>query len=91
MTGEWRPIETAPQDGTWVMVYSPSFVGPFIGRPIRPADPADPKTIWESYWGGDCWARGSNYSFTHWMPLPLPPRIPDEPDRDGDAGRKREK
>lgn len=80
---EWQPIETAPKDGTEVIVVhyanysdgiSPMIEGPFTGS-FR-------NGRWESSWDG-CevveymdWG-GVDYKSimtpTHWMPLPTPP------------------
>jgi hypothetical protein len=54
---DWQPIETAPKDGIWVLLYSPPG-GFSVAR------------YWPSFgfrggfWDGDA---------THWMPLPAPP------------------
>lgn len=68
---EWQPIETAPKDGTEVLLFFVSDV------PWQ----ASSKGICIGFWGDD----GSNawYAFesdsnalgnpTHWMPLPPPP------------------
>lgn len=68
---EWRPIETAPKDGTpdWnytdsteVMVFCPSRGG-------RSVD-----WIGTAYWTGRGWYAGEACVCpTHWMPLPAPP------------------
>lgn len=60
---KWQPIETAPKDGTNILVYSES-----IGRMIA----------WykfNNYPFGD-WVnlRFDIISPTHWMPLPEPPK-----------------
>jgi len=71
--GEWQPIETAPRDGTEVLIFEArhSFgydyaVGKFVLR-----------------WDGDTiggWSnRNSSSAYnhpTHWQPLPLPPVQP---------------
>lgn len=60
----WQPIETAPRDGTTVLLYAPGW--------------DSPKTGWT--YGKDDWQdcpyshKGSeNYLPTHWMPLPAAP------------------
>jgi len=64
---QWRPIETAPKDGTWVLVWD-----------IQ-SEYQDPK--WESNPHIAAWRDGrfriqvdgqSTYP-THWMSLPFPP------------------
>ncbi len=71
---EWQPIETAPKDGTHVLLY-------------RSGEYA---SLHEGYWklshfgGSHAWG-GAGWTFagfdqpTHWMPLPAPPGdIPEE-------------
>jgi hypothetical protein len=58
----WRLIETAPKDGTEVLVF---------GRPIS----GERGSIWVEHYevvqaGGEA---GWPMSVTHWMPLPAPP------------------
>jgi hypothetical protein len=60
----WQPIETAPKDGTRVLLYIDEDEGPCIGK-------------WDiDFWqkpnwcmeAGDYWSGA-----THWQPLPAPP------------------
>jgi hypothetical protein len=60
----WAPIETAPKDGSRIMLYCPIEAAIINGQ-------------WREYpthssWIADDW----NYSVhpTHWMPLPAPPQ-----------------
>ena len=58
---DWQPIETAPKNGTCVLVVSQHgswFAGFFV-----------------AYWAGDHWAYSVNRRCnpTHWRPLPTPP------------------
>lgn len=58
---EWQPIESAPKDGTYVVVYRPN-----LGRRAICVEQFD-GTIWcagDGFWPGEP---------THWMPLPALP------------------
>lgn len=61
-TGDgWRPIETAPKDGTEVLVYVPRRLGAIYAAASNPT-------------GNQWWARNmGDLRPTHWMPLPTPP------------------
>jgi len=66
---EWLPIETAPKDGTEVLVFSPDVYYP-----------VEIVTWQKNPYNGDAWASarcvdGLTISGrpTHWMPLPPPP------------------
>ncbi len=72
--GEWQPIETAPRDGTSIVVRG------FIGRTLH--GPCEHEYFEVAYYRKD-WGRfmrqssgdgeiGSGY-LTHWLPLPEPP------------------
>ena len=57
----WQPIETAPRDGTEILIWEKEFeafsVGCFLGD--------------EPFWYGFTYKDRVNP--THWMPLPEPP------------------
>ena len=71
----WRPISTAPQDGTHVLVWDGTYaIGAWFSRGWGEAagwyvpNPAAPD---ERMWlHGDC---GCDLNPTHWQPLPSPP------------------
>lgn len=81
MNMEWQPIETAPRDGTTVLVYVPGeSLFPTAARYDTPerfeADYGD-RDYMEEGWR---WSLGYPCDFheevlqpTHWMPLPPPP------------------
>jgi len=58
---EWQPIETAPKDGTEVLIYDPSY-------------PKNPMAV-DWYCPHDD-TPGWLGTPTHWMPLPAPPQEP---------------
>ena len=68
---EWKPIESAPRDGTAVLLYCPKFywgAGVYLGW-------------WEGSHFAVCTEGQTDYPYsddgaTHWMPLPPPPRTP---------------
>lgn len=80
---EWQPIETAPQDGTRVIlwrgftslgVWKEMVVGEWhSGAWVWPSEGDNPSTHGE--WTEDDLDFGyvDHKSFTHWMPLPEPP------------------
>lgn len=55
----WQPIETAPRDGTEVLVYVPDYDSLTIAQRFGVG-------LWEG-------ADGDYYYPTHWQPLPAPP------------------
>lgn len=72
---EWRPIDSAPKDGSAVLLFGGE--GCFGWTP--PANMADlPLSI--SRWSEDRWVEATGEQYqphdgpTHWMPLPDPPR-----------------
>lgn len=72
----WQPIETAPKDGTYVLLAGPSG---YMGTPLRVEvcrydfkyRPLNP---WQTY-ANDAFT-DSGPPATHWMPLPPSPRTP---------------
>lgn len=76
--GEWRPIESAPLDGSWVLVSGGTIdCESMDNRPV-PAQWTNElngqMTEWHWQWA---WFDGGYYGWyenpTHWMPLPEPP------------------
>ena len=62
---KWQLIETAPHDGSPVLVWNPEWVGPCI-------------MIWSmnDIVGYECWYVGGEDEPTHWLPLPKLPALP---------------
>lgn len=65
MFGEWQPIETAPRDGTELLVSGFEFDEPREGRWVCCAEYVNREWVEKSGL--------SLYPPTHWMPLPPPP------------------
>jgi len=70
MEDKWQPIETAPKDGTWVLLYK------------RGEKRAKNKYLYRiGHWGKGNYSFGKlrwigpsgKFNPTHWMPLPKPP------------------
>ncbi len=77
-TAGWQPMETAPRDGTLVLLFDPEVVWiDWDAEDERGNVPKVPKPMYVGWWRG-CWelAHYSAFSFrpTHWMPLPEAPR-----------------
>lgn len=71
---DWQPIDTAPKDGSWVLLWLPSPRSYLVkARWLDSEEYVD--DIWHEWQqqGGDrvrCILPGP----THWMPLPKPPK-----------------
>lgn len=65
----WRPIESAPKDGTWVLGYWPT---------VCPQDRINTMQWYVSVFDGSYWMDAGNHldwlEPTHWMPLPALPQ-----------------
>ena len=75
---EWQPIETAPKDGSYILIAGEGRVTiGFYHEDKGKTLIADAKPYWQdydrSYWDrfetDDSW-----FAPTHWMPLPEPPQ-----------------
>lgn len=74
---DWQPIETAPKDGTEVLLYSPSAPRncqpPYIVAIGSWTTSVVGDAFWPLHWAG--WPN-HDHPPTHWMPLPQPPVTP---------------
>lgn len=74
---EWKPIESAPRDGRWVITWDGAEVQPACWEDDRGGGGSG-DVGWccgDSRWGGVLY-EGINLMKvqpTHWMPLPTPP------------------
>jgi hypothetical protein len=73
----WQPIETAPKDGTPILVWNGSSFGFYtragdMGVAIWREQALPGKDRWR-WCAQDCCDGVTTYDPTHWMPLPGPP------------------
>jgi len=68
---EWQPIETAPRDGTGVLLFDNEIHEGFWDELDYDEFRGAPITGWS--YGALSWIDDTNFSPTHWMPLPKPP------------------
>lgn len=76
---EWRPIETAPKDGTPILIWQPDNRHHDEIDGCKFDDPryaigywrAWAKSEWDMGWGN---RNQAHVNPTHWMPLPAPPK-----------------
>jgi hypothetical protein len=74
---DWQPIETAPTDGRWLMLFVPDEIPEQVVGYWGWTDlPKDHEDFWEGWLYAD--EILSNHvpegpAPTHWMPLPEPP------------------
>jgi len=64
---EWRPIATAPKDGTRILASGRNYGLPGRGRHIV-------ITSWNDGWANEYEDDGGFPHLTHWQPLPAPPQ-----------------
>ncbi len=62
---EWQPIETAPKDGTTILICKPGMKTPWMAKWEEMRRAPD---RWSAIGLGRC-----PFDPTHWMPLPSPP------------------
>lgn len=68
---EWRPIETAPKDGTYVLLH---FPGPFHDSECPGAAVGCFSQLSSKWWLTAIWASTSaHHDPDGWLPLPPPP------------------
>lgn len=77
---EWQPIETAPKDGTWVLVYGDGADDEAEQRKIAVAQFTNYLNGRTTDWHWQfAWYDGGYYGVfdnpTHWMPLPEAPNV----------------
>ena len=79
MTG-WQPIETAPKDGTFVLLHCPSgletgavTVGAYWKADERKPDGRFAKGHWDGWLGMDADCLSAWCEPLHWQALPKPP------------------
>lgn len=71
---EWQPIETAPKDGTWILVWGEDFDCPMSAQwSLLDINPNS--TTFENGWVGYGYIF---HDLTHWMPLPQAPTQPQD-------------
>jgi hypothetical protein len=79
---DWQPIETAPKDGTNVLLWEKYSITPFVGYWLSCGNSgfwyADLEHVdAEGGWDGAIAVSKVDQEFvSHWMPLPPPPKEP---------------
>lgn len=84
----WQPIETAPRDGTLILVNNIEPYG------YRTDEEPMGTARWGTHWiksgawmSNGCCDGVSNYNPTHWMPLPNPPTTSQQEARECEDGK----
>ena len=76
----WRPIEEAPRDGTWVLLWESYDAEPFIGRWNDRRNRWVASTTYYNTDGNACVVDTvCSEAVTHYQPLPPPPSAGEEP------------
>ena len=73
----WQPIETAPKDGTFLLLWEQYSTNPFIGSWLGTRWTVSHEHVdAEGGWDGANVVDALSMPVTHWMPLPAPPVAP---------------
>lgn len=71
---EWQPIDTAPKDGTKVLISDGRYVIDAYWDDNASLEQCERGPAWQVFnCDGDCWYSVAVTDPTHWMPLPEPP------------------
>jgi len=73
--GEWRPIETAPRDATWIIAYCVHANAKYVKDAEAEGWVAPTRAQWIDHNGGGWTWHGMAGRFTHWIPMPEPPPL----------------
>ena len=79
----WRPISTAPRDGTRVLLWCVHANAAYSDDPVAEGWAAAVLGAWIDHNGGGWTWHGLCGRMTHWQPLPAPPPTTQEGRRDG--------
>jgi len=76
MGDDWRPIETAPRDGTEIEVTDQETFWGVMRWNVAGFNPLVSKDygIWECPGGNFTWCEDDGFGPTHWRPLPTRPQ-----------------
>lgn len=70
----WQPIETAPKDGTMILAWCEHINAKYAKNAVAEGWAGPVVANWINHNGGGWTWHGLAGQFTHWMPLPEPPR-----------------
>lgn len=74
LSAGWRPIETAPKDGTYLLLWEQYSTNPFVGCWAFGAWTVSHEHVdAEGGWDGANVVDALSMPITHWMPIPAPP------------------
>lgn len=74
MVGGWMPIETAPKDGSYLLLWEQYSDAPFVGYWSGGSWSVSHEHVdAEGGWDGANVVDALSMPITHWMPIPAPP------------------
>jgi hypothetical protein len=69
---KWRPIDTAPRDGTRILVWD-GFAHSCVNFRLKPDGSSTWEVSHERNYDGSITLQSTKRTLTHWQPLPPPP------------------